>query len=1151
MVKQLWRDIWQTLNTDITFSLSDTVSGAVDTSKSILELAKALQENSSAPEVARLISSSNISSLLDVLNSPLAQVAGAGLPFVPLATSLLKYIYEQTRQEPSLEVGVAIASQSAYLKSLEVFLTEHPDIAQRLSDQPASDALAKRIRQLGDKLELEGRAVELTEQKARETLICFHDSDLAKIFNSLLSSRLQEAGLPPQEAACVTERISRSTHRYMKTIVAEVQDQVKRLAAVYGEGWLQDQESYISIDRYLKEWIAQKPQEKIFDEDFCFADLYVPLEIKPVDGEGRVNDEAEPENIETWAEALLLNPDKKGQILFIQGGPGRGKSVFCRMFADKVRRDLYPIWIPILIRLRDVRNFAQDFDKTLADAIGTDFTKDPGWLTDPNTRFLFFLDGFDELLLERGATVGLQQFLDQVSLFQTRCSQNSERSHRVLITGRPLALYGIERLMPPNLERVEIQPMADQIQQGWLQRWSIVLADAEKAQQFQAFLNNQRCPKQVKTLATEPLLLYLLAALHRDGKLQESQFEGDDPVAVRIQIYEAALDWVLTKQRSDNGRDLNPKITGLDPEDLRSILAEAGLCVVQSGGESAAIALIEERLKRKEDEGAKALLDSARQQAEQNPLKNALAAFYLKSVEGRDNQVEFFHKSFGEFLCAERLCESLENWTEKSGSRRKNYTISNQNLPWEIYDLFGFGALTQEIVEYLMGLLKQKDSFDWVVLFERLEDFYLRWCDGEFIDDTGETLPQRKAKQLYKYQIQAGQRSVDVYTGLNTLILLLEIHRHAQSQASLKEQIQFYPCGQPDTESHQPERLLQIMHYSDCVKLDIFNKTVRTLLRNTNLSNVNLRNADLFSANLSDANLSNADLSSAYLSSTNLSNADLNSAYLSNTILSGTNLSNANLRNADLRNADLFSANLFNTSLSDANLNSTNLNSTYLRNANLRNANLSADLVNADLSSADLSSANLSSANLIRAYLQDTNLSEIRWDGATRWAGAQGLHQALNVPEALAQSPRFQAAVLLSQGMDWVKQGRVTEAVQAYHEAQAIDPGLEIDDWIWNELCQFGSLHGQAATVLFAGDKAVGLDNWWSYRESRGLARALTGNIAGAAEDFQAVVESDRNYSSDKRKQQQQTWLEALQAGQNPFTAEVLAELRKEAGIDQ
>jgi hypothetical protein len=42
---------------------------------------------------------------------------------------------------------------------------------------------------------------------------------------------------------------------------------------------------------------------------------------------------------------------------------------------------------------------------------------------------------------------------------------------------------------------------------------------------------------------------------------------------------------------------------------LRRILTEAGLCVVQSGGECAPVAMIEERLR--EDNSVKALLEEA------------------------------------------------------------------------------------------------------------------------------------------------------------------------------------------------------------------------------------------------------------------------------------------------------------------------------------------------------------------------------------------------------------------------------------------------------------------------------------------------------------------------------------------------------------
>ncbi len=179
----------------------------------------------------------------------------------------------------------------------------------------------------------------------------------------------------------------------------------------------------------------------------------MPLEVKSVNKDGEVDKYANAQNIERWAETLLRDENKKEQVLFLQGGPGRGKSVFCRMFADWVRRKLHPIYTPILSRLRDVKAFENNFDNTLAAAVGYDFvTSDDGWLTDRNTRFLFLLDGFDELLLERGASNDLKLFLEQVALFQTHAAEISERGHRVLITGRPLALYGIERLMPTNLE---------------------------------------------------------------------------------------------------------------------------------------------------------------------------------------------------------------------------------------------------------------------------------------------------------------------------------------------------------------------------------------------------------------------------------------------------------------------------------------------------------------------------------------------------------------------------------------------------------------------------------------------------------------------------------------------------------------------------
>ncbi|MEA5538437.1 pentapeptide repeat-containing protein [Limnoraphis robusta Tam1] len=992
MAGKLWRKIWTVLNTDIELSLTGTVSAGVEGGKAVFELAKALQENKNAKELAPIIE--NFDSLLDVLNSPLGKVAGTALPFLPIATGILTYIAEQTRSEPSLADSVQLVSQVAYLESLRVFLKEHPEL--KLAENTASSQLAKKIKKLGETLEVDGKEINFDDQEARKTLICFHDSPLAKVFNAILVERFQESGLDENTAKITTERISRNTHRYMKEAVAEVRDSAKKLAGIYGDGWLKDIETYHSIDQYLKEVIATKPEETVFDEKFNFRQIYVQMNVKPVKSDGEVIESSDPENIEYWTKTILLDDSKKGLVLFIQGGPGRGKSVFCRMFSDWVRRELDPIYTPILIRLRDIKSFSNDINETLATVIDRDFTRiDRGWLTDSNTRFLFLLDGFDELLLERGKGNDLELFLDQVAKFQKRCSQNNEQGHRVLITGRPLALYGIERLMPTNLERVEIIPMDETIQQQWLEKWKTVVNSdptiAEtKTDNFWQFLQDNRCPQQAKDLAKEPLLLYLLAVLHRDNQLHIEMFETANVGQAKILIYEQALEWVLNKQRTEDGRNLNPELTDLEPEDLRSLLAEAGLCVVQSGREYASIKMIENRLEE-ENEAAKALIEKARQTGSDEALKNALAAFYLKSGTA-DNSVEFFHKSFGEFLCAERMAGTLEEFTFKSKKRGKTYEISTKELEWQIYDLFGYGNLTVEIVEYLMALLMKKsikNEIDFAVLFERLHEFYLRWCDGDFIELWGgskEMLPLKKAQQLQQQDIERGQRQVDIYTGLNVMILLFELHRYGQSKDELKEKLHFYPCGQRGSEEFDEERLLKIIGYADSLNLYAFSSIVGQFLSGADLSGAYLSAANLCGANLSDADLISADLSRAILSDADLISADLSGAYLSA---------------AELISADLISADLSGVNLSDANLSGANLSGADLIRANL---------IRADLRSADLIRANLIRANLSGADLRSADLSDIRWDNHTKWSNVVGLEEAKNVPEELKQQSEFEGS---------------------------------------------------------------------------------------------------------------------------------------------
>jgi acetyl esterase/lipase len=130
-------------------------------------------------------------------------------------------------------------------------------------------------------------------------------------------------------------------------------------------------------------------------------------------------------------------------------------------------------------------------------------------------------------------------------------------------------------------------------------------------------------------------------------------------------------------------------------------------------------------------------------------------------------------------------------------------------------------------------------------------------------------------------------------------------------------------------------------------------------------------------------------------------------------------------------------------------------------------------------------------------------------------------------------------------------EGDIDEALRGYERAQALDSRLTIQVRSWDVLCRSGALHGMPARVIDACDRAVALrPGSGRVHDSRGLARALTGNLRGAIADFEALVSSEafgiQGYPavSSATRQERAEWIEALRSGRNPFTPEVLDALR-------
>lgn len=148
-----------------------------------------------------------------------------------------------------------------------------------------------------------------------------------------------------------------------------------------------------------------------------------------------------------------------------------------------------------------------------------------------------------------------------------------------------------------------------------------------------------------------------------------------------------------------------------------------------------------------------------------------------------------------------------------------------------------------------------------------------------------------------------------------------------------------------------------------------------------------------------------------------------------------------------------------------------------------------------------------------------------------------------DLEQAIALDPGYVDAYI-ALGLTYQAMGDLEQTVASYQQALDLEP----DNAAWyNNLCWAYGVFNQPEAGLEYCEQAVALSPEPFIHDSRGLVYALLGDYGNAIIDFTIYISYyDRRYPGNTLRSvaQRKAWIKAMQAGESPFTEEVLDELR-------
>lgn len=898
--------------------------------------------------------------LLEYADSPWDEMIQGICPPAHTFVDLMKAI-KLEKQDSDLDVYIVLIIQQAYLEVFQATLNEAKGVLEARFDLDDVDIDKQWHRMLS-------RSIEEFEQcdidAVRIDFPNLHDEPLVKdhleqLTADWLRMRLFRKEHEEREAVTFARRISYQLYPHLLWMIAEHGELCAPLPEYFDVVNHRELQKLEAIEKY-RAFLMKLPAKPVLHETFALQDLYVELDAadmtRPSTRRSLIESAIEgSKHFEEGKTAQLMQTvlkqlDNNNDIILIQAEPGRGKSVFCQMLAARVAAERLD-WIPVFIPLRDERFVVQDsIEESIREYIRPHFM-----LTDDllkTRRFLFILDGLDDLWLSPESGQTLKYFFNQLARFQNTYTEEDGWGHKFIITTDPVRIRYLESELPSKLFRLRIKNMETHRLDMWLRNWAALFGE-DTANAFKRVLERGKIfdwsgsigQDGIKKLVGEPLSLYMLGAMYRDGALPEDIL---DTSLRRIEIYNRVVSWVCGDTRKYQAVYQSNRIlkkSDVTPHQFRQLLQEIALGIWHGGRQFVPVTRITRRLSDSVLEQMKKLMDSGFE-----GVYNLLISFPFLQYEGDTGNVEFSHKSFGEYLTAERMVEALMQIGERIPNRysqQEEYRISSmKEVAYRFYSVFGIALLTDEIRDFVMDMLIKNLTIEEMrQMTERLYRVYINYSDGHWMDDG---IAKMLWDELKQYGEGAGLLQFEAQAGINLFVLLCLLYRHTDDT--------FEICGREDDGTFDPNRFRKLVGFGELAGTFGLLRRVHDFLRK-----VNLHRADLLCANLRRAIMQEANLQGAILREA---------------ILREANLQRANLQGVDLRVANLQDANLQEANLQGANLEEADLRDANLQGANLQGANLlCADLRDVDLRGAGLQKVVLYGANLRGALLRDADVT--------------------------------------------------------------------------------------------------------------------------------------------------------------------------------